>query len=45
MVNRILDVIAAAILMGALACAGASPIPRSACDDPTFDGYDCGEVQ
>jgi len=33
MMNRILDWVAAALVMGALACAGASPIPQCATDD------------
>lgn len=38
MTNRILDWIAAAIMMAALACAGASPVPANDCDR-----WDCGE--
>lgn len=39
--NRVLDCLAAVVLMGALVLACASPVPQ--CADPAFNGWDCGE--
>lgn len=35
MLNRLIDWTLAALVMGALACAGASPVPTAQCDTDT----------